>query len=77
MDNNDMLRQTWPIRTTIEPKTLDVAVKKNCGQLCSWEKCNLSVNVDKKEITVNSDKLNLRNYYIRNSKNAAKHAVIF
>ena len=40
-------------------------------------KTDLSVDVDRREILVGGERLNLRNYYMRDSKNSGKLAVIF
>lgn len=77
MLSNDMLRKSWPAANDIEPKTMEATVTRNSNRLRGWAKDSFSLDVDRREIVVGSDRLNLRNYFIRDSKNFAKRAVIF
>jgi len=77
MQDNDMLRKTWPITNDIEPKTMEATVHTNTSRLRSWSSSNISIDVDRRELIVGNDRLNLRNYYMRDSKNSAKRAVVF
>lgn len=56
---------------------METRVTINKGGFYGWDRSILTVNTEQKFFSFGAEKVNLRNYYVRDSKNTAKKAIVF